>query len=491
MSNVTFYGWRNKFRDLLHEGDPDLEQQRLEEMLAETANVSGDLWVDDGFVPVELLEPQQSPDGIMQYGGSTDNTGSWPLWANEDLYDSISPGANQARFCFNWVAKYTDSGFGEAYLAPPTAQGWTVEPGRFVRAMVLEGPSPHPLFKGWLDESGCTPLLQLAGTGIYHFVVSTRLKKDDVIIRIGATTPNLDYVDEGHTTHSFSKTASNLNPVTFTPRRIAGAPMYDQIGAVVSRALITPENGFSQGNVWLHVKSESDCQPTSGASAAGDPQSKKGWGQFCPKSTSYKYVIAHELGHIVQGLDAGLPLLIHKQWETDGAPSACGCAHVTSSNQFHCLQSRENTGVAHVEGFAHLYAAKVMNDLSPTSCTFVYYKEFWDNGTILLPPIPKDCTEKVTWMETQCLQAARGVEWDWNNFLWAIHTAPQSDRSSLSDLFGIYKEACAPAGKPYCTSFTDMLWPAFRDAAENYYGGLTDARYVHLQTQADDFGVDY
>jgi hypothetical protein len=90
----------------------------------------------------------------------------------------------------------------------------------------------------------------------------------------------------------------------------------------------------------------------------------------------------------------------------------------------------------------------------------------------------------------QCLQAERGVEWDWSNFLWAIHTASTTNRTTMADLFGIYKEACAPAGNPYCTQVTDMLWTVFIQASQNYYG-VSDARHGYLQDQANEYGVDY
>ena len=46
----------------------------------------------------------------------------------------------------------------------------------------------------------------------------------------------------------------------------------------------------------------------------------------------------------------------------------CRCDHVTSSNQLHCLQSREKIDTAIIEGFGYFFAAKLFNDEDENDC---------------------------------------------------------------------------------------------------------------------------
>lgn len=222
----------------------------------------------------------------------------------------------------------------------------------------------------------------------------------------------------------------------------------------------------------------------------------------------------------------------------------CGCQHVDNANGYHCLQSVEDTSSAQVEGFAQFYAAKTWNRQNENDCTFVYYKEFlnpagcpagadcvpfpsnpadaaytWQHGVMqsILPPFPHDCRDSTEfrWRNTVCKGYADfGTELDWLRFYWNLNTV-SSNRSTMPDLFQIYRHACHPddnnttdippncGDDPNCRAAKNCSinvvqrvgWEpnarddfGFRKGAEKNYG-LNTPKYNYLVDVGDRFGV--
>jgi hypothetical protein len=202
----------------------------------------------------------------------------------------------------------------------------------------------------------------------------------------------------------------------------------------------------------------------------------------------WKFVTAHEAGHMVQGRATGDTESNRYKWSCDvvgGCPGAsdpngalydppsavpmCGCAHVDSANRDHCIQSVERVAAAHYEGFAHFFASRVYNDMTtPDECTFNYYKEGlldecldptkYDceprSGKIkILPPFPVPCGTAKRWRNTQCgglagttndtTLAEMGTEQDWMQFLWSWNTRAPSNAPML-ELQHAIRQACHP-----------------------------------------------
>lgn len=175
-------------------------------------------------------------------------------------------------------------------------------------------------------------------------------------------------------------------------------------------------------------------------------------------TTSSAYTVAHELGHTVQYEADGRPI-------SDGyvdIPDSgrCSCDHVNDGNRVHCLQSRHPHRTANLEGFAHHYATRVMNDRG-SDARFTYYKTYrnvsWTHlpfgwfafdTASTTPPVPVRAgvayvspayPSKPGWVNTFCNQASHSSEYDWMTFLWAVNgTATASVRSSMDDLFAIF-----------------------------------------------------
>jgi hypothetical protein len=203
-----------------------------------------------------------------------------------------------------------------------------------------------------------------------------------------------------------------------------------------------------------------------------------------PSDTWHKFVIAHEFGHVVQGLGMGN---LTTSYDNQTPQPLCRCDHVQSSNQIHCLQSQERIGASQSEGFAHAYAAKLLNDTAGPDCGFGYYKEFMGpDNVVRQPPVAIDCKAQVKWLQNYCVAPDRGVEYDWLNFLYDINTSPASQRTTLPDLWQIYLGACSP---PDC-EVEDVKWIPLRDAAAVHYG-LSTPKYARFIQSGSDFGVNH
>lgn len=443
----------------------------------------------DKRVPVELYG---KGDGY-HLGGSVVMKGDGIKW--DHLYELIKywppilfAGPQDFRICSTWRASYKDAGFGEDYLK---GVGLQDAPARFARGMITTAPGNKLVWQGQLDARGCMPEYVHLDPGNYTFIQEARLWKAN---GSGGTTIDVHFKKEGGTTYGewlltgFTTTATteshvvNLHPVT-----------HDHItraAAVMSQIMNTSDLGLRP--ITYEVHANQGC-PSFGGYESCASGNELYLGPPSPEQIKYqpyhdnflKYVVAHEFGHILQESAMGLP---HYDYDQNAAQTLCRCDHVVSANNLHCLQSRELTGAAQIEGFAQFFASRVFNSPAGSDCTFVYYKEFKNpDGSVSSPPLARDCKAHVHWMENYCLAANAGTEQDWMNFLYNVNTV-SANRTMMNDLANIYVSAC---GGSLCNWSDNAYWEQLRAAAQTYYGGPLDARYLHFVNTASSTGVNH
>jgi len=207
-----------------------------------------------------------------------------------------------------------------------------------------------------------------------------------------------------------------------------------------------------------------------------------------------KIVITHEVGHAAQHNAMGRLNNDYNADVNDGVNLYCSCLHVTDPymNGLHCLQSREYISAAELEGYAQFFAAKAWNNQAEANCSFAYYKQFrvrsGDFWIVKQPPLQRDCGSNPKWMENYCPsgETDRGVEWDWQNFLWNLNTQGPN-KVTTSEVYGIYRSPAVCNGN--CDGDA-VHWPDFRAGAQSQLG-LGTPEYNHLVSAADSAGVDH
>lgn len=241
-----------------------------------------------------------------------------------------------------------------------------------------------------------------------------------------------------------------------------------------------------------------------------------------PSTTRFKYVIAHEFGHFVQGNgQGGLPPAYGCGAGDANQPVLCRCDQVPRDQQLHCLQSLEEPNAAQGEGFGQFFASKAFNNDLESDCTFAYYKPIAnascvpgaascakDTTTGLFisqPPIPISCRQAVRWRNTHCVDSssspdllAYGTEYDWLEFLYAINNAANaSERWSMTDIFDAYGSACADGASTWSACSVNVSWSGGNGYKSLTVGvkGLSDHGYVsrdafnYFNSAGDAYGV--
>ncbi|MFW5741034.1 MAG: hypothetical protein ACOC1F_11775, partial [Myxococcota bacterium] len=379
------------------------------------------------------------------------------------------------QLCTHWKAQFTDAGFGEDYLA---TQGLQDVDARYAYAGVRRTSDGAFVWTGSLSYSGCTPMIELP-PGSYellqHSIMYSASKTFFVYHDVGSgqqlatiTTPFSllsQYYSWYSTTQTF--TPSYHQPVT----RVSG---------VVGHVLSATDNGIVDGNYTVYANTACPGK-TYSCYRPGDDSV-----YIETNDSNWKIIIAHELGHNIESRAIGDMAHDYTQTPIGGY---CDCAHVVDPNsRAHCLQSREQLTAAQMEGFAQFMAAKTFNSQYEANCGFAYYKEFkipmGDFGKVLSPPLARDCRTNQLWMETHCPTTNRGVEWDWQIFLWNVNTNSPY-KTMMAELWSIYRSAC---GGTSC-QYQEVSWSELDDAAETYHGSQSD-EYVHFATVADAAGVN-
>jgi hypothetical protein len=192
------------------------------------------------------------------------------------------------------------------------------------------------------------------------------------------------------------------------------------------------------------------------------------------RDPNWKFVIAHETGHRLADAMGG-PLRIEDNYAHTASDELCRCTHVNSSNQLHCLQSREQLSGAWVEGWAHFWATAAFNNRDDGDGTFVYYKEVLIDpaGDPDPPPYGVDATNRVRWLQQHCSDdlTKSGVEWDWLVFLWHLWTTmPEIHRFSVDDIARVWRSLPMPQ--------VDATW---NDLILNVYDGVLNGQFTTHQ----------
>jgi len=219
-----------------------------------------------------------------------------------------------------------------------------------------------------------------------------------------------------------------------------------------------------------------------------------------------KFNIAHEFGHVISEMNGGP----HHgcDWGSEGLFRATGVGHRCDCDYVngysHCPTSREFTGSAQNEGFAHFISAATFNYRNTSTSAFVFYKDVmkWSgtHGGILpgapplgWPPVytfdhpfAVDLSEasNVKWTDYECDPSGDdfehyGNEWDWLLFFWNLYTeGGDTNRFELSEIINMWDwvsdgnvadfcctvdasgnpSVCAPRQKPYvCAKSPNFL----------------------------------
>ncbi len=292
-----------------------------------------------------------------------------------------------------------------------------------------------------------------------------------------------------------------------------------RVSAIVSQILSANDMGIVPGK--YRIITDQGCPSTlfpNDSCAVGDvvyigpgvpghgPQSK------------WKYIVAHEIGHQIQGRALagriggyytfprrpGQPasqVCGAGACDPPEAPDLCACAHVDSSNKYHCLQSLEHDEDAQLEGFAQFFAAKAWNRQDEDDCQFNYYKEFlnpvclpgaekcepFGGRTRVLPPVPVSCRQPAKWRNRNCAVPKFATEFDWMGFYWSVNTGGDTgSRLLMDDVHKLYRQACGTNG---CSSGNVVSWEAIVKAAEDAFG-MIDPRARRVRNAGFAFGVD-
>jgi hypothetical protein len=150
-----------------------------------------------------------------------------------------------------------------------------------------------------------------------------------------------------------------------------------------------------------------------------------------------KYVIAHELGHLLSYIRDGFNA---PNMDYSAPKGVC----YTDSTQNHEMNSKEYQSAAALEGFAHYYAAVAFNNTTHSDCRFRYYKgSDWDldfdrdDRTINCNGAPMTGVPYRNYLGFMCdgTKTNRGVEMDWMRFLWELDYTEGITTTKIFDVF--------------------------------------------------------
>ncbi len=405
----------------------------------------------------------------------------------------VSPLSASVTVCSTWRVQYIDAGYGEDAF---TTSAWTDVPASLAYAYVLSVPGNAVYWQGQLDVNGCTtPVTLPAGT--------FRLQQRTAYTGLWGVTFNNYYMSGGvpyeyQVWADFTSSGSGSSTVTVHPTFNNDVIQAAAVaGREVAWHFLTAF--FGGGGLGL-ISGTYTVHANEGCGPPLDPPTDSCYDpnlQLVHLGTSvvggysdahWKFVIAHETGHMVQHRGMGF---FSYDYNDIASEPLCKCNYSTQwGNTVHCLQSREWSGGAQMEGFAHAFASRVFNSPFEANGTFVYYKpfEFWP-GAFLYPPVGRNAFAMVHWMETHCLASARGTEFDWLTFEYNISSHNQSNPTDLPQLFDIYKRACTGNPSINCGG-QNVQWETLRLAAQTHYGAA-NPRYVRFRDTGMSYGVDH
>lgn len=365
------------------------------------------------------------------------------------------------RVCFLLKVSYIDAGFGEdGYKAPPVNGVPDVQlvPAAFLEAFVASlNTTP---WTGHLDADGCTPLITLDSAKKYGIAV-----KSAALRTIGGGDVSFEIIPPTFTQPVFwsrlfsiqSATTIHASPITWDNEQ--------NVVAVASLMLQQGGDWLSPGNTVVHVgvpcppdehpspSNHGSCVDNKEIYIAGEE------GSDSPAHASSKFLVAHQIGHRIQGdtlTKAGVSYKL-----SDATHALCSCAQLSSNDDDQCTQSLEEYDAALYEGFAHFIASVAFNDRSQADCQFMDYRPLHILFGVIPAPAPIDCAMKFQWRDTYCDdEPATATALDFTRFLWRVHTQG-ADRLSATEITEIIVAA---------TSIGTMDFDALSIAAEDLLG---------------------
>lgn len=460
------------------------------------------------FVPTFSASAQRDL-GLMEVAETPGLAAIDPLYCQKNPWNCCT-GSNCVDVCADWRTSYVDAGTNyEDYGKAVSGSAYQTVDASYAH-FTLEECSGSSCASGatqikdaYFGPDGCA-LVDLDVGALHRLSVYTQHRRQGVDVTTNYYSSNSlsSFVGVTQLNKTFYAADKDVEPVeALTLNYHASA----NAAAAVSRALTISKPGDD-----VTVKAGLGCNdgaasggiPATDACAGGDflwtgPTQKP---DGTPGRLRWKFVIAHELGHVYQATFDAMPssggycFSSGYGWEpgcsgyvdpSQAASPLCRCDHVTGSNKLHCLQSLERDSAAQIEGFGQFFAARTWNDPNGTDCDFSYYKQF--NAFLLFgtavvqPPVHIDCKEQVRWRDTFCFAQGMSTEYDWLNFLWNVNTVG-SGTSSLTDLFEIWKLANAAGG-------SSVSWSHLASAAATHHGSGS-AKHNKFLADGDEFGVD-
>ncbi len=415
-SEPRYYHFDDAYRRLVLYGEQALVERfsggRLEDGIV---NAEGRYW-DGGVERVQTVgtaRPMAAVDGRAASGSYVQGP-TTVLVASGDDTVAPSPGgsakgggpaplASMIRLCTTWRASFTDVGYGEDYWTSPSEADSTAAWASYS----VYNSSFVLLSSGYLDVAGCTPDLSLPA-GTYYLMQRTAARKADVNYDVwkAALIPGRPH---NGSFENYTRTGYGLLTaitLTGTPSGAAwvhppAVTNYTRLMTELGYFLNRPDNGFPDGN--HTVMYDINCPFYTDPVSCYMSSSNSVW--MDASACDEKFIFTHEIGHQVQIVSTGQPAL---SYGASVSEVSCRCDHVSPPQyQAHCLQSREYTYTAIVEGFGYFYAAKPWNYMSGSDCKIAHPKAFrTDGGIIIGPPYAADCRSYVRWMENPLCQHA-------------------------------------------------------------------------------------
>lgn len=300
------------------------------------------------------------------------------------------------KWCTKWKSTYVDAGHGEDVF---TSSNAIKRKAKFTHAQVWrwEDGDHEKIWEGDLDADGCTPALSASSYTQYRFRQGTMAKRGSRRIFVNSDTgvyepyetwpENYLYLNSYYTTamlfiggeytHTFEpdweSPKGNVMPILGRILQKYNLYNYPSSADTIVR---TDTNGYND-----------TCDVSGGAWCAGQNICLAGNHPDWDDVTTWKYIVAHEMGHRVSNATDGPD--ISNYYTEPYTNEECTCDHVTYGEDSHCLQSREPNDTAAAEGFAHFFATMVYNYRVENNGRFVNPKEAWiDAGEFFIVSHP-------------------------------------------------------------------------------------------------------
>lgn len=441
--------------------------------------------IDSAAVPGTALVEQlpELPDPVafrastgVHPDARTPDVSDAELSSNEPEVEQITEKGGMVRVCFRLPYWYVDANFGDDYLngSSPTAEG--LEPARYA-LFVLTNSAGQIIANGVgnLGTDGCTPLINHPD-GIYTGWITSSLYRANSNVLIDVTADDTKQFVWASKQYQVSGSA-NTKYIDF-----AGAWPMTNATMMAQNTIFRAGDAYPAGT-YTDIFIANTCP--------GDPMNSgctSGHQIYLGKNNNgiwradFKVVVGHELGHRVQDARWGIKDTTYSHAATQ---PLCNCNHVESSNQYHCLQSRETIEAAQHEGWGHFFAAKTLNDGAGASCAFAYYKEFMlTNMVVQSVPNSKTCSVPVRWRKTYCNSSTYGVSWDWTMFFWWLQN---QQAYSFANFQSVYTTACG--GNCGATGAGSTSWTALRSAAITAFGS-SSPKAAAWNSVGSLYGVD-